>query len=138
MTQYVTVWTPRQKRLCRRNRSGVGAKLRDRPVPRRAAPPGCADPGSAKFFSLEQTCMRNDLTLKQRRHGKMPSVYKSIQSHSHSLHDPSDSDMADLSGSDRSSGTLHADSDTDNVSVAAPLELKNRVLMLTTRGVSHR
>ena len=82
--------------------------------------------------------MRNDLTLKQRRHGKMPSVYKSIQSHSHSLHDPSDSDMADLSGSDRSSGTLHADSDTDNVSVAAPLELKNRVLMLTTRGVSQR
>ena len=66
----------------------------------------------------------------------MPSVYKSIQSHN--LHDVSDSEIADSNGSDRSSSTLQADSEAENVPVAALLELKNRVLMLTTRGVSHR
>ena len=71
----------------------------------------------------------------------MASVYKSLgrQSGQHAF----DSDEQELSdsGTSESSSTVQADSDDPtprHPMSSLPLEVKNRVLMLTTRGVSHR
>ena len=71
----------------------------------------------------------------------MASVYKSLGRQGGQ--DASDSDEQELSdsGTSESSSTVQADSDdpAPRLPVSSlPLEIKNRVLMLTTRGVSHR
>ena len=69
----------------------------------------------------------------------MASVYKSVGKSD--LTDASDFDESDLSGTDQSSSTLQAEPSPTGARLtksSLPLELKNRVLMLTTRGVSHR
>jgi hypothetical protein len=71
----------------------------------------------------------------------MPSVYKSLGRRA--PQDAFDSDEQDLSDSetDQSSGTVQAASEhrtTRHTMSSLPTEIKNRVLMLTTRGVSHR
>ena len=71
----------------------------------------------------------------------MASVYKSLGRRS--AQDAFDSDDQDLSDSvtDHSSSTVQAASDQpashSHIS-SLPIEIKNRVLLLTTRGVSHR
>jgi hypothetical protein len=71
----------------------------------------------------------------------MPSVYKSLGRQA--PQDVFDSDEQDLSDSetDQSSGTVQAALDhhkTPHTMSSLATEIKNRVLMLTTRGVSHR
>lgn len=71
----------------------------------------------------------------------MASVYKSLGQHG--TQDGFESDEQDSSdrGTDESSNTVQADSDqhtTRHAMSSLPTEIKNRVLMLTTRGVSHR
>jgi len=71
----------------------------------------------------------------------MASVYKSLDRQStQDAFDPGDQDLSD-SGTDQSSNTVQAVSDQPTVNShmsSLPIEIKNRVLMLTTRGVSHR
>jgi hypothetical protein len=79
---------------------------------------------------------------------KMPSAYKSVVNRQ----DSSDDDMSDdgafpgeeESGSEASTSTIRASSSESDEARAPPkamhmpLELKNRILMLTSRGVSSR
>lgn len=69
----------------------------------------------------------------------MASAYKSVGKQR--TDDVSDFEDTDLSDPDESSSTVQAESSkitTHHAKSSLPLELKNRVLMLTTRGVSHR
>lgn len=71
----------------------------------------------------------------------MASVYKSLGRQG--VQDVFDSDEQELSdsGTDQSSSTVQADSGQPTahpIMSSLPIEIKNRVLMLTTRGVSHR
>lgn len=69
----------------------------------------------------------------------MASVYKSVGKNH--MEDASDIEDTDPSETDESSTTLQAEpssSSSHQAKSSLPLEIKNRVLMLTTRGVSHR
>ncbi len=69
----------------------------------------------------------------------MASVYKSMGKPV--TMGASDFEESDLSGTDESSSTLQAEPSpaaARPAKASLPLELKNRVLMLTTRGISHR
>ena len=71
----------------------------------------------------------------------MASVYKSLgRQDPQDVFDSDDQELSDSETSE-SSSTVKADSDQTTIRhpiSSLPTEIKNRVLMLTTRGVSHR
>lgn len=121
------------KSLFRSNASGLGKRARASRLEKKS-------PSIARN-SRERQNERTHTTT-------MPSAYKSVVNQQESSDDDMSDDGAFLkdeeSGSEASTSTIRASSSDSNEertppkSTQIPLELKNRILMLTSRGVSSR